>query len=136
MKYAHPQALKDSKFSKTTLNLMQKRQHYKVNSAKDKVEEAELNKLIKKQQNQDIRLHNMKTIEEIVKKGKGFKRVHQKLNHGKLQITRMKEENRTVTTDQSRILERSKNITKIYTTVILTNLCLSQVKQISYRYFP
>jgi len=74
MKYAYPQAPKDSKFSKTTLNLMQKRQHFKVNSAKDKVEAAELNEFIKKQQKQDIRLHKMKTIEKIVKKGKEFKR--------------------------------------------------------------
>ena len=61
------------KFSKETLNLMEKRKNLQPpTSAREKVEAAELSKTMEKKQRQDLRKHRTKTIQEEIK-GKGFK---------------------------------------------------------------
>ena len=62
---------------------MEKRRALNPTSTRDKVEEAELNKLIKRQLRQDIRNHNVKTIEEAIKQGEGFEQAQQKVCLGK-----------------------------------------------------
>ena len=52
---------------------MKKQKNLKTTFLENKLEEAELNKLIRKQQRQDIRSNNMTIIEETLEQGKGFK---------------------------------------------------------------
>ena len=103
LKYLKTQEQKEPKLTQNTLKLMEKRRTLNPTSTRDKVEEAELNKLIKRQQRQDIRNHNVKTIEEAIKQGKGFKQAQQKVCLGKQMIPCIKEENGNVTTIQNRI---------------------------------
>ena len=103
--YLKMQEQKEPKFTQNTQKLMEKRRILNPTSTRGKAEEAELNKLIKKQQKQDIRNHNVKTIEEATKQGKGFKQAQQKVCLGKQMIPCIEEENGNVTTIQNRILE-------------------------------
>ena len=74
-------------------NLMEKRRSLKPSmSSGEKVEAAELNKLISKKQRQDIRNHRTNTIQEVIQQGKGFKMAKKKLNSGRFQFTGILEE--------------------------------------------
>ncbi|XP_042857719.1 uncharacterized protein LOC122244004 [Penaeus japonicus] len=91
------------KFSEETKNLMDKRRNLNApTNAREKIELAELNKLIRKKQREDLRKHRTTTTQEIIKQGKGFKMAKQKLNQGRLQFTGVREEDGTLTTDRDR----------------------------------
>ena len=97
-----------------------KTQNLNPTSTRNKVEETELNKLIKRQQRQDIQSHYVKTIEETIKQGKRFEQAQQKVWFGKQIIPSIKKENENITTIQNRILERCK---KYYEKLYHCDLC-------------
>ena len=86
-------------------------------SAREKVETAELNKTIKKKQLRGLRKHRTETIQEVIKQGKGFKMARKKLSSGKLQFTGVLEEDSSLTTDRDRIVDRAQKSMKIYTRI-------------------
>ena len=55
-----------------------------------------------------MRFHSRKTTEERIAKGKEIKQTQKKLNHGKHQITKIKEANETFIIVQDQQLERFK----------------------------
>ena len=71
----------------------------------------------------------MKTIEKISTKGKGNKQTLQKINHGKHQITKLKEKNGMFITVQQRILEKSKEYYKKLYKVIPVKLHQRQTQK-------
>ena len=76
------------KFSRETLNLMEKRKNLQPpTSAREKVEAAELSKTIEKKQLQDLRKHRTKTIQDEIKR-KGFKIAGNKTQQRKASIYR------------------------------------------------
>ena len=86
---------------------MEKQSNLKVpTTAREKIATAELNKLIRKKQRQDLRNHRTTAIKEVIKQGRGFKMVKRKLNCARFQFTGVLEEDGTVTTDRDRIVER------------------------------
>ena len=98
----------NKKLSQSTLDLMKKRKELYVTSNKEKVEFAELNKLVSKKQREDIRKYNLTTIQQTIEQGKGFKSAKKKLCIGKTQMTALKEEDGSVTRNRDRIVERAK----------------------------
>ena len=104
-------------------------------SAREKVEIAELNKTIKKKQLRGLRKHRTETIQEVqevIKKGKGFKMAREKLSSGKLQFTGVLEEDSSLITDRDRIVDRAKKSIKIYARVAQIRRC-NMTWQISQR---
>lgn len=104
-------------------------------SAREKVEIAELNKTIKKKQLRGLRKHRTETIQEVqevIKKGKGFKMAREKLSSGKLQFTGVLEEDSSLITDRDRIVDRAKKSMKIYARVAQIRRC-NMTWQISQR---
>ena len=100
---------KANKFSEETRKLMEKQSNQKLpTTAREKIETAELNKLIRKKQHQDLRNHRTTTIKEVIEQGKGLKMAKRKLNSWRLQFTGVREEDGTVTTDRERIVKRSR----------------------------
>ena len=98
-----------SKISDETKNLMEKRRNLKPpTTTREKIEEAELNKLIKKKRREDRRRYTTAVIESTLEKGRGFKAINKLLNSGRRQITSILEENGNLTTDRDRIVERAK----------------------------
>jgi len=99
---------KVEKFSEETKDLMNKRRNLKApTTAREKIELAELNKLIRKKQRQDVRKHRTTVVHEVIQQGKGFKMAKRKLNQGRLQFTGVQEADGTITTDRERIVERA-----------------------------
>ena len=99
-----------SKLSTETKNLMKKHQDLKKKqkNTREKIEAAELNKLISKKQPRDIRNYHTSTIQQVLQQGKGFKMMKKKLNTRRLQFTGVLEADRTITTDRGRIVNRAK----------------------------
>ena len=117
----------NNKLSKETLDLMKKRKDHKVQTNRDKIKMAELEKLITKKQREDIRAHNMNIIEETIQKGKGFKSAKKRLSTGKPQMTALKEEDGTVTRCRDRIVDRARDFyEKLYSSDINNNETLEE----------
>ena len=104
-----PKQQTSSKFTPETQNLTRKRRNLKKpTSAREKIEKAELDKLISKKQRQDIRNHNTKIVENTISQGRGFKLAKKKPNQGRIQMCSIKEKDRTITKYRERIMERTK----------------------------
>ena len=104
-----PKQQTTSKYSPETRKLMEKRRNLKKpTSAKEKIEKAELDKLISKKQRQDIRSHNTKIVESTISQGRGFKLAKKKLNQGRIQMCGIKGKDGTIIKCRERIMERTK----------------------------
>ena len=75
---------RNSKFSEETKNFMEKIRNLKTQTAKEKIEATELNKLIRKKQRNDLRKHKATTIQRVIEQGKSFKMAKIQLNRGRL----------------------------------------------------
>uniref|UniRef100_A0A6G5AGV6 Putative endonuclease-reverse transcriptase n=1 Tax=Rhipicephalus microplus TaxID=6941 RepID=A0A6G5AGV6_RHIMP len=79
------------KLSQETKNLINKRQSLKVSSKTDKIELAELSKLINRRKVCDVRKYNMKRIERALKNGGSIKAVKRKLGIGKSRMNALRD---------------------------------------------
>ena len=100
---------KPKMFSQNTFNLMEKRRKMKKPTTnREKIETAELNKLISKEQRKDNRKYREEMIKEIISQGKSFKIAKKKLNTGRLQFTGVREKDDSITKDRERIVARAR----------------------------
>ncbi|XP_049267523.1 probable RNA-directed DNA polymerase from transposon BS [Rhipicephalus sanguineus] len=93
------------KLSQETKNLIKKRQAMKASNATDKIELAELSKLINRRKVADIRKYNMERIEHALKNGRSLKATKTKLCIGKNQMYALRDKDGKVTTNMDRIVE-------------------------------
>ncbi|XP_066952506.1 craniofacial development protein 2-like [Macrobrachium rosenbergii] len=99
----------NSKFSEETKNPMKKRRNLKPPSTvREKIEAAELNKTIQKKQRGDLRNRTTKTIEDVTQQDRGFKAAKRKLDQGKLQFTRVLQEDGSLTTNCDGMVKRAR----------------------------
>ena len=101
-------ATKKRVFSQSTLQLMDKRRQM-LNPITDrqKIELIELNKTVRKKQRGDHRAHNASEINEMVKKGRGFREAKKSLSLGKSQLTGILERDGSVSNSRDRIVGRA-----------------------------
>ena len=66
-------ANKESKYSGGTMALIKKRINIQVNTQRDEIERAELNKLINKRRREEKRKKNLDLVEETIQNGKTLK---------------------------------------------------------------
>ena len=85
--------VKKAKYSKATLDLMEKRKNLQIKTKRDEIERAELNKLINKKMREESRKNNMLRIEEAIKKGKSLKQTRSSSYIGKQQMLALKDSN-------------------------------------------
>uniref|UniRef100_A0A6G5A9S4 Putative endonuclease-reverse transcriptase n=1 Tax=Rhipicephalus microplus TaxID=6941 RepID=A0A6G5A9S4_RHIMP len=92
------------KLSQETKNL-KKRQSMKVSSTTDKIELAELSKLINRRKVFDVRRYNMERIEHALKNGGSVKAVKRKLGIGKNRMYALRDKEGKITTNMDRIVK-------------------------------
>uniref|UniRef100_A0A6G5A9L5 Putative endonuclease-reverse transcriptase n=1 Tax=Rhipicephalus microplus TaxID=6941 RepID=A0A6G5A9L5_RHIMP len=93
------------KLSQETKNLIKKHQIMKVSSTTDKIELAELSKLINRRKVCDVRRYNMERIEHALKNGGSVKAVKRKLWIGKRRMYALRNKEGKITTNMDRIVK-------------------------------
>ena len=92
------------KLSQKTKDLIRKRQSMKISTPADRIELAELSKLINRCKTADIRKYNMERIEHAVKNGGSLKAVKRRLGMGKNQMYALKDKQGNVITNRDKIV--------------------------------
>ena len=96
------------KFSETTKEMMKKRRQFGLPKTQmGKIEYAEMSKVIKRMQRQDIKDWTARYIEDLAKMGKGLKLAKKRISP-KHHIFEIKDTDGSSTTDKERILSRTK----------------------------
>ena len=94
-----------SKLSEETKDLLKKRRNMKIRTDRDKIEAAELSKIINKKKTEDIRKFNMTKIEETLRNGRSMKATKRMLGIGKSQMFSLRNSNGEVTNNRDEIIK-------------------------------
>ena len=93
------------KYSKATLELIEKRRSMKVTSREDIIEKAELNKTISKRMRRDKRKKNMKRIRNAIEKGQSVNQAINADNIGKGQMLALKDKNGKIVKNRDELIK-------------------------------
>ncbi|XP_017304277.1 uncharacterized protein LOC108253947, partial [Diaphorina citri] len=94
------------KLSDRTLNLLEKRRKMKRTGPRDKIEYAELSKLIRKLAEQDIQTYNNCFLQKVVEKNESLRKAKGELSIGKTKIISLKDKYGEILTDKEDIVHR------------------------------
>lgn len=96
------------KFGASNIKMMEERRAFKTKTNLQKVQLAELNKTIAKKQREDVRTFNMSVVEDAIVAGRSYKRARRNTSASQNQISSLKEEDGSTTTNRDRIIARTK----------------------------
>ena len=96
-------------FSRNTIELIKKRKTFPAPATVDqKTDYAELCRIIKKAKRDDQRVHQYSIIKEMTEKGKGFRAIDQKLQHGRSLLIGVLGNDGAMIRDRNRITQRAR----------------------------